>query len=67
MEKKYNDYLKEYKDNMLEWVEKYGMSFNQAFDSIKDFVFLAPIDYRDGLIKDLKKWSLENEKLARRI
>ena len=28
MEKKYKDYLKEYKDNMLEWVEKYGMSYS---------------------------------------
>ena len=63
MEKKYKDYLKEYKENILEWVDRYGMSFEEAFDGIKDYLYLVPIDYRDDIRKELKIWSIENEKI----
>lgn len=63
--KNYDDYLQEYKDNIEEWVKWYKMSYKESFDGIKDFLILAPMDYRDDLYKDLKKWSMENEKLAK--
>ena len=61
--KRYNDYLEEFKRNILQWVDWYGMSFKDAFEGIIDYIKLVPIDYRDDLKKDLKIWSLENERV----
>lgn len=61
--KKYNDYLEEFKSNIVQWVDWYGMSFKEAFEGITDYLRLVPIDYRDDLKEDLKIWSLENEKV----
>lgn len=61
--KKYNDYLQEYKDNIIQYVNWYGMSFKDAFENIKHFIRLAPLDYRNKLKEDLKIWSLENEEV----
>lgn len=64
MEKNYNDYLEEFKNNILQWVNWYGMSFKEAFEGIIDYIKLVPIDYRDKLKEDLKIWSFKNEQLA---
>lgn len=61
--KRYNDYLEEFKKNILQWVDWYGMSFKDAFEGIIDYIKLVPIDYRDDLKEDLKIWSLENERV----
>ena len=59
MEKSYNDYLEEYKVNIIQWVNWYGINFAQAFEEIKKYLKLAPIDYREKLKEDLEIWSLE--------
>lgn len=65
MEKNYNDYLEEFKSNIETWVKWYGYSYNKAFEGIKDYIKLVPIDYRDKLKEDLKIWSFKNEQLAK--
>lgn len=59
-EKRYNDYLEEFKENMKRWVEWHNFSYKEAFEGIKDYLVLVPFDYRDDLYKDLEKWSMEN-------
>lgn len=61
--KKYEDYLEEFKSNIVRWVDWYGMNFKEAYEGIKKYINLAPLDYRDQLKEDLKIWSLGNERV----
>jgi len=61
MIKDYNDYVEEFKTNILEWVHSYNMTFQEAFDGMKDYFYLVPLDYRDDLYKELKEWSMKND------
>ena len=62
--KKYSDYLEHYKVNIIQWVNWYGMNFKEAYEGIKKYINLAPLDYRSKLKEELKIWSLENEKVV---